>query len=71
MNLTAKDIMTKDVIFINEDNSIYEAIKVLVSVDVNCLHVLNSEGILVGIVTETDLVYISKKLSYKDLLIYS
>ncbi|AKL95997.1 CBS-domain-containing membrane protein [Clostridium aceticum] len=63
MALVAKHIMIKDIICISEDSSTYEAIEILVSSEANCIHVLNSEGLLVGIVTETDLVYVDKKLN--------
>ncbi|SDK09535.1 CBS domain-containing protein [Natronincola ferrireducens] len=71
MELTAKDIMTKDVITIKEDNSIYDAIETLISLNINCLPVLNNEGILTGIVTETDLVYVDKKLNESSYYAYS
>ncbi|AOT69914.1 CBS domain-containing protein [Geosporobacter ferrireducens] len=70
MKLTAKDIMTTEVIWINEDSSAYEAIEILVSLNVNCLPVLNGNGILTGVVTETDLVYIDKKLNRSSYYAY-
>lgn len=63
MNLIAKDIMTKEVITIKEDCSVYEAIEILLMNRINCLPVVTAEGILVGMVTETDLIYVDRKLN--------
>lgn len=71
MTLIAKDMMIKNVRTINEGSSVYEAIQILISLNENCLPVLNSRGILTGIVTETDLVYIDKKLNESSYYAYS
>ncbi|WP_026478652.1 CBS domain-containing protein [Alkaliphilus transvaalensis] len=63
MELNAKNIMTTEVVTVNEDASVYEGMELLISTNTNCLPVVDSFGKLLGIVTETDLIYIDKKLS--------
>ena len=54
--LTVKDIMIKarDVITISQDATIEEAARLMITQRIGCLPVLN-EGILVGVITEMDL----------------
>lgn len=63
MDLLAKDIMTEKVITITEDSNVYEAIEKLLTYKINCLPVVDNNKELVGMVTETDLVYIDRKLN--------
>ncbi|SCY87235.1 CBS domain-containing protein [Alkaliphilus peptidifermentans] len=63
MNLKAKNIMETDIISINEDDSVYEAIELLLNNKINCLPIQDKERLLKGIVTETDLIYVDKKLN--------
>ncbi|MEW9124072.1 MAG: CBS domain-containing protein [Thermotaleaceae bacterium] len=70
MNLTAEDIMTKDFHAVDEDSSVHEAIERLLDSDINCLPVVDGEESLKGIVTETDLLYVDKKLNPSDYYAY-
>jgi len=53
--LKAKDIMTKNVITVNRNAPIYDAITTLVEHHVTGLPVVNDEMILVGIISEKDM----------------
>lgn len=54
--MRARDIMTKGVVSIAESATIYEAAELMVSTRVSGLPVLDSTGILVGVVSEADLI---------------
>ena len=54
LSLTAKDIMTRDVITIHKGCSIDEALKVMACNDISGLPVVDTENNLVGIITESD-----------------
>ncbi|MCC5909788.1 MAG: CBS domain-containing protein [Clostridiaceae bacterium] len=71
MSLIAKEIMKKEVVTINENSSVYEAIEVLVSRNISCLPIIDDEGNVKGIVSETDLVYVDKKLNPSSYYAYS
>ncbi|QUH26038.1 CBS domain-containing protein [Serpentinicella alkaliphila] len=71
MDLFARDIMTKKVITVTKDNSVYEAIEKLLTYKINCLPVVDEEGHLIGMVTETDLVYVDRKLNPSNHYAYS
>jgi CBS domain-containing protein len=60
---TVKDIMTKDVVSISADNSVFEAAELMSSNQIGCLVILHGE-VPVGIVTERDIVrrVVAKKL---------
>lgn len=60
--LTARDIMTKDVYTVQEDTDITDLAKKFVDHNVHTLPVLDQEGTLIGIVTQTDLVEQDKPL---------
>ena len=51
---TAKDIMTKDVIMVEEDSSINHLIELFIKHRISCAPVINEKKELVGIVTKTD-----------------
>ncbi|MBF0252959.1 MAG: CBS domain-containing protein [Candidatus Omnitrophica bacterium] len=54
----AKDIMTKNVVLIKPDTSVYDAIIILVDKQISGMPVVNDKNELVGVVTEQDfLVY--------------
>lgn len=59
-----KDIMTKDVVSINVDSSVFEAAELMCSSQLGCLVVVDGEE-PVGIVTERDIVrrVVAKRLS--------
>jgi CBS-domain-containing membrane protein len=74
--LTAKDIMTKDVITVKPDTSIEELSSLLVKHGISGVPVVDDDGALYGIVTENDLISRSKRLhiptvvSFLDAAIY-
>ncbi|NTW60339.1 MAG: CBS domain-containing protein [Nitrospirae bacterium] len=74
--LTAKDIMTKDVVAVTPNTSIEELSSLLVSNQISGAPVVNAAGAIVGIVTENDLISQNKRLhiptvvSFLDAAIY-
>jgi CBS domain-containing protein len=74
--LTAKDIMTRDVITVKPDTSIEELASLLVKHQISGAPVVDDSGNLYGIVTENDLISRSKRLhiptvvSFLDAAIY-
>lgn len=74
--LTAKDIMTKDVVTVKNDTSIEDLSALLVSNEISGVPVVDDAGALVGIVTENDLINRNKRLhiptviSFLDAAIY-
>lgn len=54
--LTAKDIMTKDIITVKPDTSIEELASILVKNGISGVPVIDDSGALYGIVTENDLI---------------
>lgn len=74
--LTAKDIMTKEVITVKPDTSIQDLAALLVKHDITGVPVLDDAGSLYGIVTEHDLINQNKRLhiptvvSFLDAAIY-
>ncbi|MFT6071217.1 MAG: CBS domain-containing protein [Bacteriovoracaceae bacterium] len=59
--MKAKDFMTKNVITCTEDQSVAEAAKLMVEKEFSVMPILNKEGKLVGIVTESD--FVGKEVS--------
>jgi CBS domain-containing protein len=74
--LTAKDIMTKDVITVRPDTSIEELSSLLVKYEISGVPVVDDSGALYGIVTDNDLISRNKRLhiptvvSFLDAAIY-
>jgi len=74
--LTAKDIMTKDVITVKPETSIAELAGILMKNEISGVPVLDDSGALYGIVTENDLISQNKRLhiptvvSFLDAAIY-
>jgi CBS domain-containing protein len=74
--LTAKDIMTKDVVTVKPDTSIEELSALLVSNEISGAPVVSADGAIVGMVTENDLISRNKRLhiptvvSFLDAVIY-
>ncbi len=74
--LTAKDIMTKDVITVKPDTSIEDLASILVKNGISGVPVVDDAGSLYGIVTENDLISRNKRLhiptviSFLDAAIY-
>lgn len=57
MNKTVAEIMTADPITVSPETSLQEAIRILVEKKISGLPVVNSQGKLVGIISETDLTW--------------
>src|SRR5512147_888637 len=74
--LTAKDIMTKDVITVRPDTSIEELSTILVKNGISGVPVIDDAGALYGLATENDLISRNKRLhiptvvSFLDAAIY-
>ncbi len=64
---TAQDIMTTEVITINPEADITEAVKILLDKGVNGLPVVDESGQLVGILCQSDLVRMQKSLPIPSL----
>ncbi len=60
--LRAKDIMTKDVITVTPDTDIKELAKLLTEHRINGVPVIDNNGKIIGIVSESDLVMLQKNL---------
>lgn len=60
--LTARDIMTKDVIAVKKDTKVSELAEILTKNRISGAPVVDDSGRLVGVVTESDLVEQSKSL---------
>lgn len=60
--LTANDIMTKDVITVDADMSARDLAKVLAENKISGVPVIDSNGSIIGIVTESDLIDRAKKV---------
>ncbi|HEY5973172.1 MAG TPA: CBS domain-containing protein [Geobacteraceae bacterium] len=59
---TAQDIMTKDVVTVTKETPIRELAKLFADRRISSIPVLDEQGLLAGIVTETDLVEQDKSL---------
>ena len=64
---TAQDIMTREVITINPEADITEAVKILLDKGMNGLPVVDDAGRLVGILCQSDLVRMQKNLPIPSL----
>lgn len=60
--LQAKDIMTKDVITVDENLSVKELAKILAEKKISGVPVTDAQGKVVGVVTESDLIDRAKKV---------
>ncbi|NVN98353.1 MAG: CBS domain-containing protein [Geobacteraceae bacterium] len=60
--LKVKDIMTTDVVTVTKETTIMELAKIFAARHLSSLPVLGSDGELIGIVTETDLIEQDKNL---------
>ena len=60
--MLAKDIMTKDVIVVKSQDLVEDVIKILMEKNISGVPVVDEDNHIVGIVTEGDLIYRSKKL---------
>lgn len=60
--LKAKDIMTRTVITVNPSTTIEKLARILIEHNISGVPVVNDEGVLIGIVTEYDLISKNKRL---------
>ena len=60
--LLAKDIMTTEVVTVTKDHTVNDVIKLLMDKNISGLPVVDESNHVIGIVTEGDLIYRSKKL---------
>lgn len=60
--LTARDIMTRDIITVTEESTIKELARILTSNQISGVPVIDDSGKLVGVVTESDLIFQTKKV---------
>jgi len=75
----ARDIMTRNIIVVEEDASINNLIRIFMDNKISCVPVVNKKNILVGIVTKTDVLshfmdidlHISVKDTLQDILEFS
>ncbi|MCK8601056.1 CBS domain-containing protein [Desulfoferrobacter suflitae] len=58
----AKDIMTRELITVSPDTDITEAAKILLDKHINGLPVVDKNGKLVGIICQSDLISLQKKV---------
>jgi len=74
--LIASDIMTREVVSVSRDTSIRELAEIFTNHHIGSVPVVDSEGVLVGIVTESDLIeqdrsfHIPTVISLFDWVIY-
>lgn len=64
-NMTVDEIMTKNLVTITVGSSVEDAVKKMIEYDVECLPVVDSEGILHGLITFRDIIT-KAVLSQKD-----
>ncbi|SET07094.1 CBS domain-containing protein [Natronincola peptidivorans] len=60
--MLAKDIMTKEVIAVKKDDTVERVIEILLEHNISGLPVVDEENRVIGIISEGDLIYRSKKL---------
>lgn len=60
--MLVKEIMNRDVITVTEENTVEDVIKLLLEHNISGVPVINEEKKVVGIVTEGDIIFRSKKL---------
>jgi CBS domain-containing protein len=68
--VTVKDIMTTDIISFTPEMDIIEAARILLEGRINGAPVVNSEGLLVGILCQSDLIAQQKKLPIPTLFTF-
>lgn len=66
--MNVSEIMTKDVVYVFEDTHVYEIARLLIEHGISGVPVVNSDGGLVGIITEGDLMVETASLHYPTYL---
>lgn len=66
--LTAKDIMTRDVITVSEDTTLEELGRLFIEKDISGMPVVDDSGALAGVVTENDLISKNSRLHIPTIL---
>ncbi len=66
--MKAKDIMTREVITVREEDTIEEVVKLVLENRISGVPVINDENEVVGIITEADLIYREKDISIPTFL---
>lgn len=61
--MKAKDIMTREVITVKEEDTIEEVVKLILEHRISGVPVINDENEVIGIITESDLIYREKDIS--------
>lgn len=61
--MKAKDIMTKEVVTISEENTVEEVMKIILENKISGVPVVNEQNEVVGVVSESDLIYRDKEIS--------
>jgi CBS domain-containing protein len=60
--LLAKDIMTREVVTVEQTSSVKEVARILSERRISGMPVVDEQGKLIGVVTESDLIYQTKKV---------
>ncbi len=58
-----KDILTRDVVAVEPDDSLYEALTLMAENRVSALPVVNGKGQCVGIISSTDIISLTRELT--------
>ncbi|SDU15873.1 CBS domain-containing protein [Desulfobacula phenolica] len=67
--ITAKDIMKKDIISISPDTDITKAVEILLNNHINGVPVVDSNGILKGILCQSDLIFAQKDIPFPPIFV--
>ena len=65
--LTAKDIMTTDIVTVSPETDVSKAARILLEKHINGIPVVDSSGALLGILCQSDLIAQQKKISLPSL----
>jgi CBS domain-containing protein len=65
--LTAKDIMTTDIVTVSPETDVSQAARLLLEKHINGIPVVDTSGVLVGILCQSDLIAQQKKISLPSL----
>lgn len=60
----AKDLMTRDVVTVAADDTVHEAINLLVENRVSALPVVNAKGVCIGMLSTTDLIDLTSEIDH-------